>query len=457
MPLVRTPFASCIAFALFPSAALADSPTLQSAIGNPGDFKLSGSVRARYETLDGQPRAGFNRHDEQVDLRTTVLAEYRSSRLRIGAEMYDSRAYLDKTGSAVSANEVNALELVQAYVGLDLADALGTATSLQLQAGRMMLNLGSRRLVAADDYRNTTNGYTGLRADVKGRDGTTATFIYVLPQVRRPDDQASVRENRVQRDRESFDLQLWGGIVARPRTVAGASVELSYFRLREADSPGRPNRNRDLHTVGGRIMRDAKPGKFDFEAEGFYQFGAIRASLAATAPKLDVSAYFVHLDAGYSFSGPARLRVSAEYDLASGDGGGKAFGRFDTLFGMRRADLAPAGIYNAIGRTNISTPGLRVEIAPGKRFDAFAGYRAMWLAKRTDAFSTTGVRDATGRSGSFAGHQVEARMRYWLMPGFLRGEVDAVWLAKARFLETAPNTPTASDTRYFSTAVTATF
>jgi hypothetical protein len=450
-------FPVCIVFGLSPSIAQAEAPSLQSAIGNPDGFTLSGSVRARYETLDGQPRVGFNAHDEQIALRTTLLAQYRSSNWRIGAEIYDSRAYLDKIGSAVSANEVNAFELVQAYVGADLHDVLGAGTSFQVQAGRMMLNLGSRRLVAADDYRNTTNGYTGIRADLKTGGGVTATAIYMLPQLRRPDDPAAVRANKVRRDRESFDLQLWGAVFARPATIAGASVELSYFRLREDDSPGRPNRDRDLHTLGARLLRDPKAGAFDFEAEGIYQFGHIRAGLAAAAPRLDVAAYFVHLDAGYSAPDRARLRISVEYDFASGDGRGGKFGRFDTLFGMRRADLAPAGIYNAIGRANISTPGLRIEIAPGKRFDAFAGYRAMWLASRSDAFSTTGVRDAAGRSGRFAGHQVEARVRYWLVPGFLRGELDGVWLGKGRFLKAAPNAPDTGDTRYLAAAMTATF
>jgi hypothetical protein len=43
------------------------------------------------------------------------------------------------------------------------------------------------------------------------------------------------------------------------------------------------------------------------------------------------------------------------------------------------------------------------------------------------------------------------------MPGFLRGEIDGVWLAKGRFLKTAPNAPRTGDTHYLATAVTATF
>lgn len=451
-----TAFFSIASFSL-PGAAQADAPSLQSAIGNPDHFRVSGSVRLRYEALDGQPRAGFRSEDEQLALRSTLLAEYHSSSFRVGGELFDSRAYLDKPGSAISSNEVNALELVQAYVGAEFKGALGAGSSANVQLGRMTLNLGSRRLVAADDYRNTTNGYTGIRVDLKGRDGTTATLIYMLPQVRLPDDLPSVQRARVVWDRESFALRLWGGVVAKPKTIAGATAELSYFRLQEFDSPGRPTQDRDLHTVSARLIRDPKAGRLDFEGEGIYQFGDIKASSAATAARLPVGAWFLHLDAGYLFPGAAKLRLSVEYDHASGDGFGRNFGRFDTLFGMRRADLAPAGIYNAIGRANISTPGVRAEVAPGKRFDAFAAYRPMWLADRTDAFSTTGVRDPSGRSGSFAGHQLEARVRYWLLPGILRGEVNGVWLAKGRFLKTAPNAPRTGDTHYLATALTATF
>ncbi|HEY6815233.1 MAG TPA: hypothetical protein VI168_06810, partial [Croceibacterium sp.] len=62
------------AAAQLPSAGQAEAPTLQSAIGDPADFRLSGSVRLRYEALDGQPRAGMRAEDEQLDLRSTLFA-----------------------------------------------------------------------------------------------------------------------------------------------------------------------------------------------------------------------------------------------------------------------------------------------------------------------------------------------------------------------------------------------
>lgn len=418
---------------------------------------LSGSTRLRYEVIDGQPRAGFNESDDLVSIRTIVSGEYRTGSLRFGAELYDSRVYGGDAGTPITTGEVNTLELVQAYLSYDAPGAFGADTQLGLQAGRFTLNLGSRRLVAADDYRNTTNGYTGIRADVALRGNFSATAIYALPQVRLPDGRAELVDNRVKFDRENFDLVLWGGLAAKKLTGKRGAIELGFFHLGERDSPRLATRDRSLDTASLRFVRDPAPGDLDFESETIYQWGSISASVAATAPKLDVSAWFAHLEAGYTFRHPWSPHVSIEFDYASGDGRGAKFTRFDTLFGMRRADLAPAGIYNAVGRANLIAPGLRVEIAPSKRVDAFAAYRPLWLASRFDSFSTTGVRDASGNSGRFAGHQMEARVRYWLIPKRLRLEWNGVLLAKGRFLKEAPNAPAGGDTFYNSFNATISF
>lgn len=420
-------------------------------------ISLSGSTRLRYEVIDGQPRAGFNESDDLVSIRTIVSGEYRTGSLRFGAELYDSRVYGGDAGTPITTGEVNTLELVQAYLSYDAPGAFGADTKLGLQAGRFTLNLGSRRLVAADDYRNTTNGYTGIRADVALRENFSATAIYALPQVRLPDGRAELVDNRVKFDRENFDLVLWGGLAVKKLTGKRAAIELGFFHLGERDSPKLATRDRSLDTASLRFVRDPAPGDLDFESETIYQWGSISASVAATAPKLDVSAWFAHLEAGYTFRHPWSPHVSIEFDYASGDGRGAKFTRFDTLFGMRRADLAPAGIYNAVGRANLIAPGLRVEIAPSKRVDAFAAYRPLWLASRFDSFSTTGVRDASGNSGRFAGHQMEARVRYWLIPKRLRLELNGVLLAKGRFLKEAPNAPAGGDTFYNSFNATISF
>lgn len=434
-----------------------DFPTLQSAIGNPDDFTLTASTRLRFEALDGQPRAGLRSSEDLLSLRTIVTADYHVGNLRFGGELYDSRVFGMDQGGGVGANEVNTFELVQAHVTLAIPDAFGPGSRASAQAGRMMLNIGSRRLIAADDYRNTTNGYTGARVDIKLKDGSAATILYVLPQIRLPEDAAALRRGKIQMDRENFDTQLWGAFLSRPNVAGRAMAEIAYVGFAEKDAPARATRDRHLSNVSARMISDPKAGRFDFEAEGIYQFGTTSNGVAATAQKVGVSAWFAHVDLGYSFRGPLKARLSVEYDYASGDGPGGSYGRFDTLYGMRRADFAPSGIYAAIGRANISTPGVRLEVAPGKRVDAFIAWHPMWLADRRDSFSTTGVRDATGSSGSFAGHNLDGRIRWWVVPKRLRGEVNASLFAKGRFMHDAPNAPHTGDTHYIACAMTANF
>jgi hypothetical protein len=419
--------------------------------------QVSGHVRVRYEALEGQPRAGLTPSDEQIAIRSVVLLEADpAGPLSFGAQLQDSRAYLGKPGSAISTNDVNALELNQAYVGVDLGDALGRGSRTRIQAGRMLTNVSSRRLVAGDEYRNASNAYTGIRADIS-TPGTGITAFYLLPQTRLPEAQAEVIDKKVEIDRESFDVQLWGAYLARPKLSTRLFGEIGYVGFAERDAPGRPTRDRRLHSIEARLLREPAADKADFELDGIYQFGRTRTGTAAAAPQLDVSAWFLHAEAGYSPAHPWKPRIALEYDYASGDGPGARYGRFDTLYGMRRGDLAPAGIYNAIGRANIHTLGIRAEAMPSPRWDVFVTYRPMWLASRTDAFSTTGVRDASGGSGSFAGHQFDSRVRLWVVPKRLRAEFTGVMLWKGAFLRNAPNAQRTGNTRYGSAALTLSF
>jgi hypothetical protein len=88
-------------------------------------------------------------------------------------------------------------------------------------------------------------------------------------------------------------------------------------------------------------------------------------------------------------------------------------------------------------------------LTPSSRPDAFVSYKALWLRSRTDSLSTPGVRDPAGRSGNFAGHQLDTRLRYRLIPEVQRFEGDVVMPFKGRFLETAPNAPRTGDTYYY--------
>ncbi len=418
---------------------------------------ISGSVRLRHESIDGQARAGFNSSDELVNLRTTVLARYRQNNWRAVVHLFDSRVWGGNAGTPINTSEINTIEPVEAYLAADFDNALGQGSRLTLTAGRMMLNLGSRRLVAADDYRNTTNGYTGLRADLSLPQGWKGTLLYTLPQARLPDDEAGLAAERVRLDRESFELVLWGGQISKARALGRATGELTFFHLGERDGVDRPTRDRSLNTFGGRIIAEPLAGAWDYEVEALYQLGEASVSLAPNAVVQPVSAGFLHADLGYSFAGSGAPRLSAEFDLASGDKAGGRYGRFDTLFGMRRPELAPSGLYSALSRSNLMMAGFRIEAAPTTRWDWLASYHALWLHAGEDSFSGTNVRDPSGQAGNFAGHQLDVRLRYWVIPARLRFEFDGVLLAKGRFLREAPNAPAGDWTRYLSFNMTAMF
>lgn len=449
--------ALALATGLAAPAIAKDPPTLYEALGAPDNLKVNGSTRVRFEALDGQARPGFDSASELVSLRTTLFAEYNFNPIRIGGEIRDARVYDSGPGTPVTTSEVNAVEPVQAYIAADLGGVLGKGSTTSLQAGRMIISLGSSRLVTSEEFRNTANGYTGLRFDHKAKSGAAATAFWVLPQTRLPTDQAGLRANRVELDRESINLVLWGAFVTTPKLIAGGKIDIGYFRLVESDSGAFQTMDRNLHTFDFRLYRDPAPGRFDWDAEGAVQYGTISAGLAANAPTRRVAAGFYHFSIGRSFNGPWALRVAIEYDYASGTRSTGSFGRFDTLFGGRRVDFSPSGIFNEINRSNISSPGVRLEVKPTKRWDGMVDARALFVPEITDAFATTGVRDPLGRSGNYAGEQFDIRARYWVIPKVLRGEVDFTYLRKGPFLRQAPNAQRNGDTRFAAVSLIAYF
>src|SRR5689334_10978289 len=118
---------SVLALAFTARPALADDNpwTLEQAIGNPSDFKISAWFRGRFEALHDQFRPGLDKNDDLFTFQTDILAEYNGGPIRIGGELIDSRAYDSKPGGAVGTGEVNAFEPVQAYIGANFGSAFG--------------------------------------------------------------------------------------------------------------------------------------------------------------------------------------------------------------------------------------------------------------------------------------------------------------------------------------------
>jgi hypothetical protein len=423
---------------------IAGANTAQAADEADGPFTLSASARLRVESIDGQFRpAPAPENDTMVSLRTEFAARYDAGPVRFVAEVWDARAWGQDARSSANTSEVNALELVQANVQVLLAD------KNVLTLGRFTLDLGNRRMVARQRFRNTTNAFTGAHLALDGAAGRKLDLIFALPHQRLPDDAAGIRDDRVVVDRESFDVMFFGAHGTMPN-VLGGTLQPYAFGLIERDSARLATANRRIGTIGARHFVRAKTGAWDHDIEGAVQFGKSRRSAsAADLADLDVFAWFVHAELGRTLAGGWAPRIAAQFDAASGDGGkaGK-FSRFDTLYSARRFEYGPNGLYGPFRRSNMISPSLRLEVTPSKRTDAFVAWRSAWAENRRDQFAATGVRDASGASDPLGGHQIEGRVRHWILPGLLQVEAGAALLLKRGLLHDAPNAPASGNTRY---------
>jgi hypothetical protein len=415
------------------------------------DGKLDASleVRARVEAIEGQFRPGVVDSDIALLTRVLAYAEYDAGPIRIGGELQDSRSFFERRRSSVSTTEVDTLEPIQAYLATDLWD------EARLQAGRFTLNLGSRRLIARNAFRNTINSFTGANL-VLGDRKLGLTAFWMIPSARLPDESDRIHDDAAELDRERGGPRFFGAW--GHDALFGGTAEAYLYRLAENDSPDILTRNRHLWTAGARLTRPAKAGEADWDVEGAYQWGRARQSTAAIdVIDRDVAAGFVHAEGGYTFAHGWQSRPSFGFDYGSGDGSSARYTRFDPLYSARGFDYGPTSYYGALTRANIVSPFARLDVKPSKRVDGQATLRPLWLASATDQFAVTGVRDAAGAAGKWAGVQLDARIRRTLIADHLRASAGFALLFKGRFLEDAANAPDTGDTHYGYLELTANF
>jgi hypothetical protein len=431
----------------------------QDALGLPAWLSLEGTFRARYETLAPQYRASHTGSDQVFVTRTTLKAGIHYGEFSLAGEMIDSRAALDDNGSFLNTTVVNPVELLQGYVQWRPRELLLAGDESDIRVGRFTMDVGSRRFVARNRFRNTVNAFTGIDWQWHAADGRELRAFFTLPVSREPTTFAALRDNDIEFDEEDTDVKFWG-LVAAAVWREHDHVEVFYFGLDEDDSSIRQTRNRDLSTIGVRLYRGPRAGHVDYEFETAFQFGESRSSTAATNTRdLDHFAHFHHAEVGYSFSASWQPRLAAQYDYASGDDNpaDRDYERYSTLYGARRFDFGPTGIYGPFARENLNTPGLRVEVQPAAQLSGFLAWRGYWLASDRDAWTTAGIVDPSGRTGSFIGHQAEMAVRYDVAPGNVRLEGGFAHLFAGDFMDEAPNSRRQGDVTYAYTQIVLTF
>jgi hypothetical protein len=450
----RSVLLACVALVATPAAAF-----------DIGPVRISGEARLRYESLQGQFRTGRAGGDQGTYARTLVLAEIDAGRLTFGAEFQDSRAWGTDAGSPLTASLVNPADLLQAYVKLPTPDPFTAKGEAELMLGRMTLDIGSRRVMERVEFANVISNFTGAYWRTRRPGGHELHALIVSPVAFRPLDRASLDDNRPQGDEEEWGRLIWGVHYRRanalPALAPGIWAEASLYGFRDEDRAGAQTPDRRYLQPNIRLFRPpAANRRWSFEIDAFHRSGTRRATAAATDRRdLDVSAWKVHANVGYQFDAPWSPLIRLDWDYASGDEdpADGAFDQYERLLGSRRTDLGNTGIHGPLLYQNINAPGARIEVRPTSRLDARVAYKAAHLASARDVWGAAGVRDASGRSGTFIGHTFDWRSRYWLVPDRARLEIGGALLLQGDFAKSAPNAARNGDTVYGYAQVTTSF
>ncbi len=436
----------------------------QTAFDLPDWLRVSGEVRGRYETLDGQFRRDFEGSDQLLLFRSLLLAEIDAGPITFGVEFQDSRTYLGDAGTPLSPSFVDPLDFLQAYVRVPAPGLLGPGSRTDVILGRQTISIGSKRQIERVSYANVIRTFTGVHG-LSSNDRGDELHGFVAALVGRfPTERDELANNLLVADREQWRRIVWAVHYRRadmaPRLVRDLWGELFVYGLDEDDSPAAQTTNRNYVTPGFRVFLAPQVGAFDVDVEGSIRFGSRRATNRPDdVVDLDVKATQLLARVGYTFDSPWRPRLALQYYWASGDEdpGDNQFDEYERLFGGRRTDLNNTSIHGPLTPANLSAPGVRVDVRPGRRWDAHVHYSAAFLASATDTFVIARLRDPTGRSGTFMGHTLDGRVRVWLVPDSLRLEIGGSAFVFGRFTRTVPDGPEGRRTLFGYSQLTWTF
>jgi len=352
--------------------------------------------RTRFEVYDHPWRSTqpLGRTDPQIQQR---------SRLRIGVnqgpftfffEGQDSRVHLEDPGDFVTTAIENEMDLVQVFVSATGENLFGTGLRADVHFGRLTMDFGHRRLIARNDFRNTTNAFDGFHAQLANGHNWRVRLFLVEPVLR--DD--------VQLDEQTKRSVFWGVYLATNH-VPWLGVNAYYFGLNDQRSAV-VGLQKTFSTFGLRAFRKPLQNQMDYEIETVWQIG--KRGLT------DHFAHFHHVGLGYTFGWDWNPRLVIFYDYASGDriASDSQSSNFDTLFGARRFEYTPTGNFGPFFRTNMSSPGWRVIVVPANGWKFQVKHRVWYLATSRGAFASNGLRDATGESGNYLGHDLELRLQW---------------------------------------------
>lgn len=425
---------------LIPRSQVQWTRYLSSLLNTTAWIDVAGEFRVRYEGKTNPSRRGEFGSANQAALRTRIRLGVSGKVFRFLIEGQDSRAEFVDSGERFSTSTESTNDLLQLFGSATFRNIGSSGLRMDFHVGRLTMDLGRRRLVARNRFRNTTNAFDGVHGHLaRGKQWQLRAFLV----------QPVARELEGVSDLFGADDTLFWGVYYKNRQIPWLRINVYYFGLN--DRPPNVTRLRQFSTYGLRLSKRPHREAFDYEVETAWQVG----TAGTTTGKKDHFAHMHHVEIGYTFKVRATPRLVIQYDYASGtrNPGGSQNGRFDSLFGGRNWELMPTGIYGPFFRSNISSPGARIFVHPVRRIPVtlMLKYRAWWLAQSRDAWVGSGLQDTTGGSGNFLGQDIEVKAR-WKFSRNLKISVGYDHFFKGSYVENlakVTGNPSATDTDYF--------
>lgn len=371
------------------------------------------NIRTRYEYFEDQFGAQ-QKADDIIATRISSRLTFRKGPLALDAELVDSRIFRASTFTPLGTDDINTTEPIQLSMSwkgqLNDRDRSG---ELLLKAGRFTMDIGSRRFIARNRFRNTLNTFDGLKVDYH-KEGLSTTFFYTFPVSRLPERYTEKSTSEFELDKSSSDQRFYG-VFSEIETTRG---NLAFYALRDdttqTDTQVHTQRNTFGHLAQLSLMKNIA---LDYEIafqRGNRGFQAIKAGFIHTAVTTSLN----------------NLTMQLFYDKATGDDvTTDNYEGFSTLYGARRFEFGPTGIFGVFARDNMSSPGISTTIAFSKDTELQLKYRQFNIHKSGDSGRLNGT---VLENSAFLGSLSELRMRVKLSDnigieaGFARSRLNSV-------------------------------
>ncbi|MET0499017.1 MAG: alginate export family protein [Steroidobacteraceae bacterium] len=320
-----------------------------------------GQLRERFESVRNPVFGLTSQQDDDYLLHRIFLSAdiQQQDRFRLFGELVSAQTS-GWEGTAPPTQD-DELDLLQAFFEAKF-DLRGS--ELQVRAGRQEISLGSSRLVSVRESPNVRRVFDAVRSSSMLDDSLRIDGFVARP--------VSPQDGHFD-DRSSSEQVLWGVYATRK------PWDVYYLGLKRNDamfSTGRADERR--HTVGTRLFSETDDSAHgpDWNLEGAWQWGSFG--------DLNISAWTLSADVGYTFTTTFSPRIGLKADAISGDRnpGDRTLGTFNPLFPklpyFSEANLAtPANLLDLQPSLTLSLPG-HVTLA--------TSWNVLWKFARQDAF-----------------------------------------------------------------------